>query len=180
MISSFNCARSTAGHATNQVKIRCQAEIVKNVKFRRGKQEDMEQIYSMVRREKLNPYTLKPDRFVVAERDGSNELAGCVSLEDLGNNNKQMRTLIVQPEYRGNGLGKILVSEIMKDANGSIVYLITFEFVSQFYEKCGFIKIDPFQLPQQLWVLRNEFVRANILKQFNLIQPIVVMKKDLQ
>eukprot|EP01023_Acetabularia_acetabulum_P027465 TRINITY_DN26009_c0_g1_i6.p1 TRINITY_DN26009_c0_g1~~TRINITY_DN26009_c0_g1_i6.p1 ORF type:complete len:181 (-),score=15.41 TRINITY_DN26009_c0_g1_i6:758-1300(-) len=180
MIYSITYTGSTTRQAFNQVRIRCQAENVKDVKIRRGKQEDMGQIFRMVLRERMNPLSLKPDRFVVAERDGSNELAGCVQLADLKNNFKELRTLIVQPEYRGEGIGQILVSEILKDVGESEVYLVTLESTFQFYEKFGFVTIDPSQVPEQLWVLRIEVVLGKIVAKLLVNKPLIVMKKDIQ
>ena len=44
--------------------------------------------------------------------------AGCIGLRRIDDENCEMKRLYVKPEYRGNGLGKILVERIIREAKG--------------------------------------------------------------
>lgn len=46
----------------------------------------------------------------------NSKAAGCIGMRRIDDKNCEMKRLYVKPEYRGNGLGKILVDRIISDA----------------------------------------------------------------
>jgi len=56
-----------------------------------------------------------PDgRLLLASKD--DQLAGCIALRKLGPQVCEMKRLFVRPEFRGTGLGKLLVQSIIDEA----------------------------------------------------------------
>lgn len=79
--------------------------------------------------------------FVVAELDGV--VVGCGALhvmwEDLG----EVRTLAVQPESKGKGIGSAILDSLLAHAKSlglSRLFCLTFE--TAFFSKAGFIAIE--------------------------------------
>jgi enamine deaminase RidA (YjgF/YER057c/UK114 family)/GNAT superfamily N-acetyltransferase len=61
------------------------------------------------------PYTpAKGGRLLLATYEG--EAAGCVGLKKIDDVRIEVKRLYVPPQYRGNGIGKLLVSEAIKQA----------------------------------------------------------------
>jgi ribosomal protein S18 acetylase RimI-like enzyme len=60
------------------------------------------------------PYVPPAGALLIA-RDGS-KVAGCVAMRPLDETTGEMKRLYVRPEFRGSGLGKILVEEVIRAA----------------------------------------------------------------
>ena len=101
------------------------------------------------------------DQFVVA-KDGD-KLVGCVRIKKMENNVLELASLAVSENYRGQGIGKKLVEEILRVQKERPVYLMCFRDKKGFYTKSGFEEIKASDLPQ---VLKNEYNRVSeILKE---------------
>lgn len=79
--------------------------------------------------------------FVVAELDG--RVVGCGALhvmwEDLG----EIRTLAVEPEQKGNGIGSAILAALLEHAKSlglRRLFCLTFE--TEFFGKAGFVAIE--------------------------------------
>jgi amino-acid N-acetyltransferase len=79
--------------------------------------------------------------FVVAEIDG--EVVGCGALhvmwEDLG----EVRTLAVEPEHKGKGIGSAILASLLDHAKSlglRRLFCLTFE--TEFFAKAGFVAIE--------------------------------------
>ena len=79
-----------------------------------------------------------------------NELAGCIGLRKLDNENCEMKRLYVKPEFRGKNIGHILVEKIVEDARNigyTHILLDTFPFLEtaiKLYKKLGFYEIESY------------------------------------
>jgi putative acetyltransferase len=91
-----------------------------------------------------------PDgRLLLAECDG--QLAGCVALHKLEDGICEMKRLYLRPQFRGKGLGRMLVDSIITEARQigySRMRLDTVEPVMKdavgLYRKIGFREIAPY------------------------------------
>ena len=79
-----------------------------------------------------------------------NELAGCIGLRKLDNDNCEMKRLYVKPEFRGKKIGNILVTKIIEDAKiigYKHILLDTFPFLEtaiKLYKNLGFYEIESY------------------------------------
>ena len=80
----------------------------------------------------------------------NNEIAGCVALKPIEENNCEMKRLYVKTEFRNTGLGKKLIENIIDYAQkGSyekmkLDTLIKLETAVKLYKQYGFIETKPY------------------------------------
>jgi N-acetylglutamate synthase-like GNAT family acetyltransferase len=101
-------------------------------------------------RKKFPGEHVPPDEcLLIALNDG--RASGCVALGRLSNNICEMRTLYVQPESRGKGVGKKLAQASISEARKlgySSVRLDTLAFMNNalnLYHTLGFYDIEPYR-----------------------------------
>ena len=79
--------------------------------------------------------------FWVAELDGA--VVGCGALHVLWEDLAEVRTVAVDPDLRGRGVGHALVDQLVKQARNlglARVFVLTFE--TEFFARHGFVAID--------------------------------------
>ncbi|HEY2695308.1 MAG TPA: amino-acid N-acetyltransferase [Pseudonocardiaceae bacterium] len=79
--------------------------------------------------------------FWVAELDDA--VVGCGALHVLWEDLAEVRTVAVDPDLRGRGIGHALVDQLVKQARNlglARVFVLTFE--TQFFARHGFVAID--------------------------------------
>ncbi len=89
--------------------------------------------------------------FTVAYLDG--RLAGCMALRDFGGRLFEVRSLAVQPEFQGRGIGGELVrSGVARlQADGEPFRLFTLTYQREFFRKAGFEVTDRHFFPEKIW-----------------------------
>src|SRR6516162_5383933 len=99
-------------------------------------------IEPFVRERKLLPRTidelalLLPNYFV-ADADG--KLVGCAALEIYSSKLAELRSLVVVPEYQGQGVGKLLVEACVNRAREEqILEVMAVTSSEEFFRSCGF------------------------------------------
>jgi len=88
--------------------------------------------------------------FVVTEKNG--EVVGCCALRiswaDLG----EVRSLAVAEQWKGKGVGKRMVEELVADAKRlGLIRVFTLTNKPDFFKKLGFSKTDKNNLPMKVW-----------------------------
>ena len=82
-----------------------------------------------------------------------NELAGFASLKIFNANLAEVRSLVVSPNFRKQGIGAKIVEELIKEAEFyglKQVFALTYQ--KGFFEKLGFKEISKEELPaQKIW-----------------------------
>lgn len=121
--------------------------------FRVATEADRDVIMAGIQRERMNPLNLHLDRFVLSV-NANGEVLGFVQIVEVAHKSDpiwELRSLIVQPEYRGRGIGAALVREVLRRAGDSDVYLTTIARRMSFYEPFGFQPLQLSQVPR--WLL---------------------------
>ncbi len=88
--------------------------------------------------------------FRVAEVDG--EVVGCGALHVMWEDLAEIRTLAVDPDRRGHGIGGRIVTELRADARYlgvRRVFVLTFE--TEFFRRFGFTEIDGAPVPPAVY-----------------------------
>ena len=88
--------------------------------------------------------------FFVLDQDGS--ILGCCALHVNWEDLAEVRSLVVEEDLRGEGLGKALVLACLEEARQlgiSRVYALTYR--AGFFEKLGFRPVSKESLPQKVW-----------------------------
>ena len=88
--------------------------------------------------------------FFVAERGG--EVVGCGALHVLWEDLAEVRTVAVAPDLRGHGIGQLLLSRLLEQAQEvgvARVFCLTFE--TGFFARNGFVEIDGAPVPHDVF-----------------------------
>ncbi|GAA4781564.1 MULTISPECIES: amino-acid N-acetyltransferase [Streptomyces] len=86
--------------------------------------------------------------FWVAERDEDAKVVGCGALHVMWEDLAEVRTLAVDPEFRGHGVGHRVLGKLLQTARWlgvRRVFCLTFEV--DFFGKHGFVEIGESQTP---------------------------------
>jgi amino-acid N-acetyltransferase len=89
--------------------------------------------------------------FLVAEQDGN--VIGCCALEIIWSDLAEIKSLAVDKDHTGKGIGKSLVTAALEQAGQlgvSRVFALTLD--PTFFEKLGFKKIEMDALPMKVWI----------------------------
>jgi len=91
-------------------------------------------------------------RSYVIARDGK-RIVGFCALHIYSKKLAEIRSIIIDKEYRGRGIGKNLVNFLIKEGRNLYVesiFALTYE--REFFQKIGFNEIDKDKLPEQkIW-----------------------------
>ena len=90
------------------------------------------------------------DSFVVAEAEG--RFVGCGSLIRLGQDLMEIRSLGVTEQYRGQGIGRMIVDFLLEEARAQRVpkvMALTYEVA--FFQKNGFSVVPKEIFPEKVW-----------------------------
>ncbi len=126
---------------------------------RRAVSEDLEHLFTMIQgyaeRGIMLPRSRKVleqqlDQFVVAEILG--EVIGCGSLCRLGNDLVEIRSLGILEDYKGRGIGSMLVDALIEEARRQqIPKVMALTYEVSFFVKNGFEVVEKDIFPEKVW-----------------------------
>ena len=89
--------------------------------------------------------------FFVAADDG--HIRGCSAIRDFGNDLLEVRSLVVDPEFQGRGLGRAIVGAIVDELGKtrSKWRLFTLTGRPEFFAKQGFRTVAREMFPEKIW-----------------------------
>jgi len=90
------------------------------------------------------------DTFVVAEVDGN--VVGCGALTRLGADLVEVRSLGLNPEYKGQGIGKKIVRLLEAQAREmGVPKIMALTYEVAFFERCGYTVVPKEIFPEKVW-----------------------------
>lgn len=90
--------------------------------------------------------------FIVSEDDGSGEVIGCGALQIVWEDLAEIRSLAVQTEYQGQGVGTSLIQALLEESGQmgvSKVFVLTYR--PELFQRLGFDLMDKSLLPHKIW-----------------------------
>ncbi|WP_048204871.1 N-acetyltransferase [Methanococcoides methylutens] len=88
--------------------------------------------------------------FYVYEMGG--EVVGCCGLQVLWVDLAEVLSFAILPEYRGKGVGTMLLDSCLDDARKlGVTTVFTLTYAPVFFEKNGFSRVDKSSLPHKIW-----------------------------
>ena len=79
-------------------------------------------------------------------------MAGCCALAIIWEGAGEIRSLVVDSEYRGKGFGKALTERCIEEARElglGRVFALTYQV--EFFDHLGFVEVTKEALPQKVW-----------------------------
>ena len=91
------------------------------------------------------------DNFFVATVDG--HIRGCSAIRDFGNDLLEVRSLVVTPEFQGQGLGRAIVGAIVEAVREARPKWRIFTLTGrpEFFAKQGFRTVAREMFPEKIW-----------------------------
>jgi amino-acid N-acetyltransferase len=88
--------------------------------------------------------------FFVVEIDG--KVSACGALEIFTENLGEVRSLVVDDDFKGRGFGRLLVERIIEEARViGLSRLMALTYVAPFFHKLGFKTVAKDTLPEKVW-----------------------------
>lgn len=128
--------------------------------IRKARLEDVKEVYALIAQHSRNGHILprpivelygQVRDFSVWE-DDRGKLAGCGALQIVWQDLAEIRSLAIEPEYEGRGLGTSLVESLMEEAREmgvERVFVLTYRI--RFFERLGFARMEKSELPHKIW-----------------------------
>jgi N-acetylglutamate synthase-like GNAT family acetyltransferase len=116
----------------------------RSIMIRPARGEDQRVIQALVRSEPLNPTRLNWPNFVVAAEESG--LVGAVQLRTHSDGSREIGSLIVRKEWRGQGIASRMIDALISRDDGRLL-VITNENIAALFERRGFRRIEPDAVP---------------------------------
>lgn len=135
-------------------------------KIEKAKVEDVVDIYKLVNKfakknlmlqRAINDIYERLHEFSVIKNVNKNQVIGCAALHITWAGKEQdvlaeIRSLAIEEEYQGKGLGKKLVKALEKEAKKlGVKKIFALTFVPEFFKKLGYKVVQREELPHKVW-----------------------------
>ena len=105
---------------------------------------DFPAIKTLVWGARINPTKLDWRRFTIAALE--TDVIGCVQLKPVPRDLIELASLVVHPNYRGQGIGRALVEHLLDKASRPL-FLTCRSGLGKLYEKFGFRALEREEMP---------------------------------
>ena len=117
-----------------------------NFTLRPARETDSKPIKNLIHLVGINPTDLDWKRFVVAV-DAEDQVIACGQLKPHGGGILELASLAVQPEFQGQGLGRLIIEDLLKKSPRPL-YLMCMSKNGPLYEKFGFHSLEYEEMPR--------------------------------
>lgn len=141
-------------------------------------ERDQADIIALVQSERLNPHGLAWPNFLLAA--DAEHLVGAVQLRQHSDGTRELGSLVVRPDARGQGLAARLI-DVLLAAHRERVFMITGAAFASRYQRWGFRRISAMAAP--FAIRRNYFAGlvfggANSLLRLRRVRPLAVLMRE--
>lgn len=129
------------------------------ITYRKAKMTDVEDLHSLINEFADRGLMLPRARntiyenlreFTIVEEEGN--FIGTGSLHIIWDDLAEIRALAIKSEYQGKGIGKILIEELLKEAQTLEIHQIfALTYQVEFFKKCGFKEVSKDEMPHKVW-----------------------------
>ena len=127
------------------------------IQIRPATQSDQKTIERIVREANINPMSLDWRRFLVAEDDvpsteftlrneGLRMIVGVGQVKPHDDGSRELASIAVIPEHQRQGIASEIIRALLANERGDL-YLICRDELESFYERFGFWRIGPKEMP---------------------------------
>ena len=131
----------------------------------------------MIRRSLGELYEMIRELIVAVDDNG--QVMGCVGLHVFWEDLAEVKCLAVSEQAQGRGLGRKLIDACYEAARElEIKTLFTLTYVPEFFERCGYHRIEKAELPHKIW---NECVRCPLFPNCHevaLVRDVAIERTD--
>jgi N-acetylglutamate synthase-like GNAT family acetyltransferase len=142
--------------------------------FRRAIKSDAKQISDLIHLVGINPSGLEWSRFFVAI-NSTGEVIGCGQVKPHGREIRELASIAVHPNHRGEGLARKVIEKLLEENPGPL-YLMCMSHNGGLYEKFGFRIPADEQLPPYFRRIKKLFNLARLFRKTG--EELLVMKLE--
>lgn len=114
-------------------------------RLRPARRADAKAIRAMVLQERLNPFGIHWQRFIIAE-SAQGQVIGCGQVKTHADGSRELASLVVAPAWRLRGVGRAIIQHLVQ-IHPAPLYLICRASLAQFYLRFGFRAIAESDMP---------------------------------
>jgi N-acetylglutamate synthase-like GNAT family acetyltransferase len=114
--------------------------------LRPARETESDTIKELIHAVGINPVGLDWKRFIVAV-DAQDQIIATGQIKPHGKDIHELASIAVVPEYRGQGLARVIIEYLLKDSPRPL-YLTCVSSLGSFYEKFGFHAIEYDEMPR--------------------------------
>lgn len=129
------------------------------MEFRKARFSDVEQIHKLVNDYAAEGLMLARARnvlyetlreFILAEDDG--KIVGVGALHLIWDSLAEVRTMAVAPAYKGQGVGRQIVEQLLEEGRElGVTQIFALTYQPGFFAKLGFHEVPKEELPHKVW-----------------------------
>lgn len=129
------------------------------MEFRKARFSDVEQIHKLVNDYAAEGLMLARARnvlyetlreFILAEDDG--KIVGVGALHLIWDSLAEVRTMAVAPTYKGQGVGRQIVEQLLEEGRElGVTQIFALTYQPGFFAKLGFHEVPKEELPHKVW-----------------------------
>ena len=147
---------------------------MENYVVRPALESESAQIKDLINLVGINPTGLDWKRFLVAVNENG-LLIGCGQIKPHGGDIRELASIAVLPEYRGQGIARAVIEMLLRE-NLKPLYLMCISHNGPMYEKFGFHVINVAQMPRYFSRIKKLFDITDVFRKTE--DELLVMKLE--